>query len=246
MNKKFNSIKKENVTNLGKKKFLIALLKDFLLPKDSYLYQISNAVITCYQQDTRQQCTMHRSRDNIPSTCDTCNMAAFPSLVERLKEELECSVCRNVYTDPKTLPCLHTFCCHCLNQLAERRVNREPIPCPDCRTEINLPPGSNFDSFPSSFYLNRLRDIVSVQHEGHQVLCGSCDKKSIAIAFCFSCECFICAQCRDSHSQLKITKDHRMTAFDQIQDTDVQGLYRKRRPRKRRPKTPKTKTPKTN
>ena len=173
------------------------------------------------------QCTMHRSRDNIPCTCDTCNMAAFPSLVERLKEELECSVCRNVYTDPKTLPCLHTFCCHCLNQLAERRENREPIACPDCRTEINLPPGSNFDSFPSSFYLNRLRDIVSVQHEGHQVLCGSCDKKSTAIAFCFSCECFICAQCRDSHSQLKITKGHRMTAFDQIQDTDVQEILRR-------------------
>ena len=151
-------------------------------------------------------------------------MASFPSLVERLKGELECSVCLNVYTDPKTLPCLHTFCCHCLNQLAERRVNREPIPCPDCRTEINLPEGSNFDAFPSSFYLNRLRDIVSVQHQGHQVLCSSCDKKSAATAFCFSCECFICEECRDLHSRIKIMKGHRMTAFTEIQDTDVQEI----------------------
>ena len=162
-----------------------------------------------------------------PEIAPSINMASSSSLIERLEEELECSVCLNTYTDPKTLPCLHTFCCHCLNQLAERRVNREPIACPDCRTEINLPQGSNFDSFPSSFYLNRLRDIVAVQHQGHQVVCGSCDKKDAAIAFCFGCECFICAECRDTHSRLKIMKGHRMTALSEIQDTDIQEILRR-------------------
>ena len=118
-------------------------------------------------------------------------------------------MCLNVYTDPKTLPCLHTFCCHCLNQLKEKRVNREPIKCPDCRTEINLPEGSNFDAIPSSFYLNRLKDILSVQQEGDNVLCGSCDNKSTVVAFCFNCECFICAECRDSHPRFKAMKGTR-------------------------------------
>ena len=154
-------------------------------------------------------------------------MASSTSLVQRLEKELECSVCLNMYTDPKTLPCLHTFCCHCLNQLAEKRVNREPIKCPDCRTEINLPEGSNFDAFPSSFYLNCLKDIVSVQQEGDQVLCGSCENKSTVVAFCFNCECFICAECRDSHPRYKAMKGHRMTAFNEIKDADVQEILRR-------------------
>ena len=151
-------------------------------------------------------------------------MASSPSLMERLTKELECSVCLNIYTAPKTLPCLHTFCCYCLNQLAERRVNQEPIACPDCRTEIDLPEGSNFDNFPSSFYLNRLLDIVSAQDAGHHVLCNSCDKKSTATAFCFNCECFICDECRELHSRIKMWKGHRMTAFSDVQDADVQQI----------------------
>ena len=154
-------------------------------------------------------------------------MASCSSLLQRLEKELECSVCLNMYTDPKTLPCLHTFCCHCLNQLKEKRVNREPIKCPECRTEIKLPKGSNFDAFPSSFYLNRLKDIVSVKHQEQQVPCGSCDKKSTVVAFCFNCECFICAECRDSHPRYKAMKGHRMTAFNEIKEEDVQEILRR-------------------
>ena len=157
-------------------------------------------------------------------------MASCSSLVERLEKDIECSECHDMYTDPKTLPCLHTFCCHCLKQLAKRRKsNQEPIACPDCKTEINLTEGSTFDALPSSSYLNRLKDIVSVQQEGDQALCGSCDNKSRVVAFCFNCECFICAECRDSHSRYKAMKGHRMTAFNEIKDADVQEILRRPR-----------------
>ena len=144
--------------------------------------------------------------------------------MERLTKEIECSVCLEIYTDPRILPCLHTFCLHCLNRLAEKRVNQEPIACPDCRTEIALPEGGNFNTFPSSFHLNRLRDIVSTQNEGHQVLCNNCDKKSSATAFCFNCECFNCDECRELHSRLKIWKGHRLTALSAVQDADIQEI----------------------
>ena len=155
-------------------------------------------------------------------------MASCSSLVERLEKDIECSECHDMYTDPKTLPCLHTFCCHCLKQLAKRRKsNQEPIACPDCKTEINLTEGSTFDAFSSSSYLNRLKDIVSVQQEGDQALCGSCDNKSRVVAFYFNCECFICAECRHSHSRYKAMKGHRMTAFNEIKDEDVQEILRR-------------------
>ena len=125
------------------------------------------------------------------------NMASCSSLVERLEKNIECSECHDMYTDPKTLPCLHTFCCHCLNQLAKRRKsNQEPIACPDCKTEINLTEGSTFDALPSSSYLNRLKDIVLYTNQQELHPCGSCNNKSTVVAFYFNCECFICAKCQ--------------------------------------------------
>ena len=46
--------------------------------------------------------------------------------------------------------------CRILPSLGGVRINNGMT---HCRTEIHLPEGSNFDNFPSSFYLNRLLDI---------------------------------------------------------------------------------------
>ena len=38
------------------------------------------------------------------------------TLLHNLREEVSCSVCYDIFTDPKHLPCLHSFCLHCLKQ----------------------------------------------------------------------------------------------------------------------------------
>ena len=35
------------------------------------------------------------------------------TLLHNLHEEVSCSVCMSPFTDPKILPCFHTFCLHC-------------------------------------------------------------------------------------------------------------------------------------
>ena len=150
--------------------------------------------------------------------------SSSPSLIEKLSKELECSVCLELYTDPRTLPCLHAFCLHCLNGLAERRENQEPIACPECRTEVDLPEGDKFDAFPPSYYLNRLRYILSAQTGNHRVLCKSCTKQNEAVEFCFDCDCFICVECRELHSRLKITLGHRFAALSNFRDMDIQRI----------------------
>ena len=56
-------------------------------------------------------------------------------LLNNLHDELCCSVCMNTFTDPKTLPCLHSFCLHCLRGIHRTSGRHDMITCPECRTE---------------------------------------------------------------------------------------------------------------
>ena len=50
---------------------------------------------------------------------------------------LKCSICLEFYFDPRVLPCLHTFCLHCLEPL----VKDGTISCPQCRVKHKIPKG---------------------------------------------------------------------------------------------------------
>ncbi|CAH1243911.1 TRIM3 [Branchiostoma lanceolatum] len=64
-------------------------------------------------------------------------MAAAPwSLGTQFQEELSCSICLELFTRPKVLPCQHTFCQDCL----EDHVGRGgTFQCPNCRLQFRLP-----------------------------------------------------------------------------------------------------------
>ncbi|XP_078581134.1 E3 ubiquitin-protein ligase TRIM32-like [Branchiostoma floridae x Branchiostoma japonicum] len=65
-------------------------------------------------------------------------MAAISqSLGEQIHEELSCSICLELFTKPKVLPCQHTFCQDCLKDHVEVRT---PLECPNCRQSFSLPP----------------------------------------------------------------------------------------------------------
>ncbi|XP_019628614.1 PREDICTED: tripartite motif-containing protein 2-like [Branchiostoma belcheri] len=65
-------------------------------------------------------------------------MGSAPSSLKReVHEELSCSICLELFTRPKVLPCQHTFCQDCLRDHAEVRT---PFQCPICRCQVRLPP----------------------------------------------------------------------------------------------------------
>ena len=74
-------------------------------------------------------------------------MAAKPSSSSgllKLEEQLTCPVCLDLYTNPKTLPCLHSFCQECLEGLPQEREARGDtyyLSCPTCRKCTELPEG---------------------------------------------------------------------------------------------------------
>ena len=49
--------------------------------------------------------------------------------------DLNCIVCRELFTEPKVLPCCHTFCKKCLEGILEKAEEKEKLVCPQCRAE---------------------------------------------------------------------------------------------------------------
>ena len=78
------------------------------------------------------------------------------TLLNNLHEELSCSVCMSKYTDPKQLPCLHSFCLHCLNGIQRTSGRRDKIACPECRQEFKVPDNGNLAALPTNFRINSL------------------------------------------------------------------------------------------
>jgi uncharacterized paraquat-inducible protein A len=50
--------------------------------------------------------------------------------------QLKCSLCKQLFTQPKFFSCTHTYCLRC----CEKLVEKDQIQCPTCQqiTEVNL------------------------------------------------------------------------------------------------------------
>ena len=68
-------------------------------------------------------------------------MAESPqsSADNELADMTECPICTEVFTDPRVLPCIHTFCLKCLLDCGKGRRPGNSILCPLCRTEFTIP-----------------------------------------------------------------------------------------------------------
>ncbi|KAM4691103.1 uncharacterized protein WCC33_015953 [Rhinophrynus dorsalis] len=56
-----------------------------------------------------------------------------------LREELTCSICQEIYTDPITLTCGHSYCLDCITRTWDRQEERETS-CPECRQIFRIRP----------------------------------------------------------------------------------------------------------
>ncbi|XP_068675572.1 E3 ubiquitin-protein ligase TRIM71-like [Montipora foliosa] len=148
-------------------------------------------------------------------------------LFANLKKEAECPLCIETVTNPKTLPCLHSFCLKCLDKHANfaRRQLKTTIKCPVCQTSFQIPETNTFDKLPSSFHLNRLVDVLALDDTSVQSQrCNSCDENNTATCYCFVCQIFLCASCFEAHQRLKVTRGHRNVLIDKLRAQDVQDL----------------------
>lgn len=148
-------------------------------------------------------------------------------LFRNLKKEAECPLCLETVSDPKTLPCLHSFCLLCLDKhaLCARRQLQTTVKCPVCQTCFQIPEGDTFGGLPTCFHLNRLVDVLALGDDNLQSqTCSSCEENNTATCYCFDCSDFFCDVCAKCHSKMKISRHHRSVLIQNLKTQDVEQL----------------------
>ncbi|XP_078359465.1 E3 ubiquitin-protein ligase TRIM45-like [Oculina patagonica] len=151
-------------------------------------------------------------------------------LFQNLKKEAECPLCLETVNEPKTLPCLHSFCLLCLDKHAgyARRQLQTTIKCPVCLTDFQIPEGDTFGGLPTSFHLNRLVDVLALGDDNPQSqTCSSCEENNTATCYCFDCSDFFCNACAKVHNQMKISRHHRSVLIQNLKAQDVEEMMQR-------------------
>ena len=150
------------------------------------------------------------------------------TLLDNLHDEVSCSVCMCPFTEPKQLPCLHSFCLKCLNGIHRTSQRRDVISCPECRKEIRIPGSGNPSEFPTNFRINSLLDVLAIREcNTNGVKCGNCDKRSANCFYCFQCCVFWCENCITGHNIIRANKEHRVLAIEDFQDQDIEDVLKR-------------------
>ena len=150
------------------------------------------------------------------------------TFLQNLHEEVSCSVCMSKFTDPKILPCFHTFCLHCLNELQRTSGLRGELTCPECRRKVQVPGSGYPKELPTNFRMNSLLDVMAIQECNIRgVKCGNCEKSSAQSVYCFQCCAFWCEDCIPAHNIIRVNKDHRVLAIKDFEDQDIEDVLKR-------------------
>uniref|UniRef100_A0A1X7SRN7 RING-type domain-containing protein n=1 Tax=Amphimedon queenslandica TaxID=400682 RepID=A0A1X7SRN7_AMPQE len=127
---------------------------------------------------------------------------------------LKCSVCLELYNDPRVLPCLHTFCLKCITGFSNKNSS---LTCPECRAKHEPLPVSGTNYPVNLSILSELEEAKSGDESSR--ICGFCIAGDVAVGFCEDCGEYLCQYCCDFHKKGKAFLSHNISAIDDINST---------------------------
>ena len=140
---------------------------------------------------------------------------------DNLHEEVSRCLCMSPFTDPKILPCFHTFCLRCLNELQRTNGKLGEITCPECGRTFQVTGSGYPEDLPANFRMNSLSDVMDIKKCNIAgVKSGNCEKTSAKFSYCFKRCAFWCDDCIAAYNVIRVNKDHRVLAIKDVQDQD--------------------------
>ncbi|XP_046374018.2 tripartite motif-containing protein 2-like [Haliotis rufescens] len=133
---------------------------------------------------------------------------------------LTCVICTEVFTDPATLQCHHTFCKSCLLKYTKTQpeaVQAKSIPCPSCRqltkvTTLDSPVEEWVSQLKPSHVIQGLMDDFGPGAEAADAnVCSVCKtqgKTTPATSWCSVCDEVFCDGCLKMHNIMPMSRDH--------------------------------------
>ena len=137
-------------------------------------------------------------------------------VLHKLEEQLTCPICLEQYTNPKFLPCFHSFCSNCLGSVPlELQQDSYTLPCPTCRSPCQLSQ-QGVQALPSSFTINNLSEVYNLMKKVSGNRHASCDRcnSSDADRYCKQCAKFLCQPCLLNHNEWM--DDHETLGLDEV------------------------------
>ena len=165
---------------------------------------------------------------------DIAGMAEGKANDEEVQET--CSVCLESFTEPKVLPCCHTFCLRCLETTvdtasgADDKTPRIPaeITCPQCR-KTHAIPSNGVKGFLTDFValhemevggLKPFKSSAGTLRSLKRALprdCGECRVEGALVSFCAKCRSYLCSECSSqAHKKYKAYDGHKVVLVDEI------------------------------
>ncbi|XP_052540667.1 E3 ubiquitin-protein ligase TRIM62-like [Tympanuchus pallidicinctus] len=155
---------------------------------------------------------------------------AEPRVLKALQEELICSVCLDVYRNPVSLSCGHSFCEECIQGLLRsQRCPQGLVSCPLCSAQEALPtklqPNIQLRSVVQKFLdtseqnaalEEKLKREVECEEKGEssdlhdeEIMCDFClEKPQPAVKTCMNCETSLCQAHLGKHSTKAFLTSH--------------------------------------
>jgi hypothetical protein len=147
-------------------------------------------------------------------------MASQSISFKELRDITECPICTEVYTDPRVLPCIHTFCLKCIEGWGKDKQPGDKVACPLCRKEFEVPDGK-LTALPKNFFVHKLLETkkisgASARKDTPCDVCSSDEATDVGVAavkaaamYCFDCQQNLCQQCCNCHTKLKSSSSHK-------------------------------------
>ena len=149
------------------------------------------------------------------------------SALNKLEEQLTCAICLDIYTNPRILSCLHSFCQKCLESLdRDLKGDKKFIACPTCRSSTELPEPAGVAGFPVAFQLNNLKDVYilmkkATQSDEQKATCDNCTRAN-ATGYCKDCAKFLCQKCIDIHNGWTPIANHEIAGLNEVTTSSFQ------------------------
>lgn len=142
---------------------------------------------------------------------------AQTSVLKQLDDITECPICSELFTDPRSLPCIHAYCMKCIEGYGGNRQPGDKIPCPMCRKEFTVP-ATGLGGLPKNFFIEKLLHIRQMSsRQSAPSVCEVCDTvckddaaKQTATVYCVECQKKYFTDCAKVHRVIQMLHGHRL------------------------------------